>query len=128
MALAFTITGKPEYVGKYKRVSGTIAWDSSYPTGGEDYSTGLGSDVLELNCPPYLGYSFQPDYTNKKILAYALATAGGAAAAGTDALSIKSSVLSRESASASTAPLNEVHNTKDLSGLTAAPFTALLRI
>lgn len=125
MALSFSITSRFKE-GKYTRVLGTIAWDNSYPTGGESFQAGLGDHVLSLNCNPYKGYSFEPDYANKKIIAYAVAVAGSAAAAGTDALSLKASVINKESAGAMTSGLNEVHSTKDLSALTAAPFSALL--
>lgn len=129
MALVATINYRKKNKDGTHTVTGTLAWDSSYPTGGESYSTTLGDNVLNIRCHPYKGYTFEPDYTNKKILAYALSVAGGAAAAGTDALSVKSGVLSKESAGAAHAPMREVQSTGDLSALTAAPFEAdLLRI
>lgn len=70
MGLTWTFAGTPNLEGKFKRYRGTVAFDTSYPTGGEDYSTGLGSDVLELEVQPSLGYVFTTDLTNKKVLAY----------------------------------------------------------
>lgn len=68
MALTWTIN-KRYKVGKYTRVEGTVAFDTSYPTGGEDFSAGL-DPVLSLDVKPSAGYVFSTDYTNKKILAY----------------------------------------------------------
>ena len=130
MGLTATITTPPFYVGKHKKCLGTLAFDNSYGTGGEDYATTLGNDVLELTIPPYAGYTFAVDYTNKKVLAYVpISVAGGAAAASTDALSIKSGGVDKESATARHSASQQVPSTTDLStALAAVPFTALLRV
>lgn len=125
MALAWTINSRFKE-GKYTRLIGAIAWDSSYPTDGESFSDGLGDKVLDLNVHPYKGYTFEPDYTNKKIKAYVpISVDGGAAAAGTDALSIKANVIDKEAATVMHSAGKEVPDTTDLSGLTAGPFTCL---
>jgi len=76
--MALTITYKEDegIVEKcghgYKMVTGTLAFDSSYPTGGEAmdmskiFPTDLHLVLFEFNS----GYSFQYDYSNKKVLAY----------------------------------------------------------
>ena len=129
MALTFTLSDQPVIEGPYKRIRGTIAWDSSYPTNGEDYATGLGTNVLNLECTPYAGYVFQTDYTNKKIKAFVpISVAGGAAAVGSDGLSLKAGGVDIEFAAARHSAGKEVPDTTNLSALTLAPFTALLRI
>jgi len=72
MPLAATFNGKSKRNGKWTEITGTIAWDSSYPTGGEDF-TGIFSNVIYLHLGQYLGFSFQVDYVNKKILVYSSA-------------------------------------------------------
>lgn len=96
-------------------------FDNSYPTGGEAYTLTqleLSQEVVAVwFLENTLGYAFEHDVANKKIKVYDLSVAGGAAAAGTDALSIKAGVLSKEAAGAANAPLREVNNTADLSAL-----------
>ena len=100
-----------------------FAFDNSYPTGGEAYTL----VQLELTQSVQFmvfsqvgskGYTFDHVAANKKILAYAISVAGGAAAAGTDALSMKASVVNKESATAMHSSFKEVNNTADLSALT----------
>lgn len=50
-------------------VTGTIDFDSSYPTGGEAISLPL-NEVKGMLIENKAGYVFQYDRTNKKILAY----------------------------------------------------------
>jgi hypothetical protein len=69
MALTWTITQRAK-VGKYTQLTGTVAFDSSYPTGGEDYSAGMGDKVTHLDCISTGGYMLTTDYTNKKIIVY----------------------------------------------------------
>ena len=49
---------------------GTMAFDSSYPTGGEDFSSLLHFTPDLVNIPPYNGYIFEYDYTNEKVKVY----------------------------------------------------------
>jgi hypothetical protein len=51
----------------------TIAFDSSYPTGGEPLSTtdlGFKAQPSVVEIEPKAGYVFEYDFTNQKILAY----------------------------------------------------------
>lgn len=122
MALSWTITQRVK-MGKYTQLTGTVAFDSSYPTGGEDFSAGMGNKVIHLALTPKGGYSFSTDYTNKKLLAYVpISVAGGAAAASTDALSIKASVVDKEAATAMHSTAKEVPDTTSLAALTGVPF------
>lgn len=86
---------------------GTIAFDASYPTGGEAITPNqLGLDVLQsLMVFPVLGYTFAWDAstTAPKVLAYWVDT------------TIDGS------------PQLQVPNTTDLSALTAIPFIAIGR-
>ena len=87
-----------------KMVRGTIAFDSSYPTGGEtlDLSKEMPTEVQQVIIENKSGYIFEYDYTNKLVLAYYFdydATADG--------------------------PAIQVANTTDLSGLTDIRFTAI---
>lgn len=87
-------------------LTGSIAFDSSYPTGGEDagdisdYFRNLDSILIEAAG----GYSFEYDATNDKIKAYWVDT------------------------TVDGAPQAEVANTTDLSGVTAAKFVATGRL
>lgn len=76
MALTATIHRRVRR-DKFIDIIGTLAWDSSYPSGGESYETPLGTKVLALKVHPYGGYTFAPDYSNKKILAYQMSPATG---------------------------------------------------
>ncbi|MCK6620335.1 MAG: hypothetical protein HUU32_12790 [Calditrichaceae bacterium] len=68
MSLALT-TRKTDLQGTVRVVYLDITFDSSYPTGGEPFETGLDT-VLSANIEPSGGYIFKYDYTNRKILAY----------------------------------------------------------
>ena len=76
MPLTITVVSRHQ-VADYDVVKGTIAFSSSYPTGGESYSSaakfGL-SRITRLKVFPVQGYTFEHDATNKKIKAY---TGGG---------------------------------------------------
>jgi hypothetical protein len=48
--------------------TGTIAFDSSYPTGGESITFGFTPAVVIVESKA--GYVFSYDYTNEKVLAY----------------------------------------------------------
>ena len=67
--------------GQQRIKRGTIAFDSSYPTGGEALdllgATGLTRiDRVQIN--PRFGYVFTWDYVNSKMLAYQQSAATGA--------------------------------------------------
>jgi len=55
-----------------KMISGTIAFDSSYDSGGEalDLSYFFPTKVFIVIIPSVAGYVFQYDYTNKKVLVF----------------------------------------------------------
>jgi len=55
-----------------KMLAGSIAFDSSYPTGGEslDLSGYFPNAVHLVLIEPQAGYVFVYDYTNKKVMAY----------------------------------------------------------
>lgn len=106
----------------------TGAFDNSYPTNGEAYTPGdlgLTQNPELLIVLPHNGFVFDWDKANKKIKARALSIAGGAAAAGTDALSIKAGVLNKEAAGVANVGLQEATSTSDMSGLTAVPIIAI---
>lgn len=100
MALTITkIAGReaPEPDGIGLRTVRKVAFDTSYPTGGEpitDAGLGLSKAPDFVVIPPKAGYVFEYDGTNKKILAYV------------------------EEAVAAGGPLLEVANTTNLSALT----------
>ena len=98
MALTVTLSGDwMESIGSRRAVNATIAFDSSYPTGGESLTAAnLGLGVLDkVEIESKSGYTFSYDYTNSKVLAYVsgavaahthdLKIIGGQAAAGTAA-------------------------------------------
>lgn len=54
----------------YERI-GVLAFDSSYPTGGEALDFGDDCEtILWFQAQPTSGYSFQFDYANQKLLVY----------------------------------------------------------
>ena len=73
MAVSVTVN-RTDSVGRYtKYVTGTITFDSSYPTGGEPLSNSdvqLSSKVDFLQASSVDGYIFEYDYTNSKVVAY----------------------------------------------------------
>ncbi len=84
-------------------LTGSLAFDSSYPTGGESVDlSNIFSDIHLVLIEPKAGYVFEYDYTNKKVKAY-WADYDGAA----DAVLI------------------EVTDTTDLSALTDVRFMAI---
>lgn len=102
MAVAITVSSR-QNVGREKELRGTLALDSSYPTGGEavDFnSVGL-TQVKDLAVDPVSGYVFTvaagSGPSSRKVLAYVTGASSGAV-------------------------LAEVANTTDLSALTAVPF------
>lgn len=73
MALTVSVS-RTDTVGRYtKYVTGTITFDSSYPTGGEAIAATdvkLSSKIEFLEPSSAGGYLFEYDATNKKIKAY----------------------------------------------------------
>ena len=77
-----------DLAGSKNVVRGTIAFDSSYPTGGESLTpanVGL-STITNLSVSPKSGYTFEYDYTNQKLLAYLSAGFTPAGTNGTSAV------------------------------------------
>lgn len=58
--------------GNVRQVIGTLAFDTSYPTGGEALSANaIGLAVIDhLEVDPNGGFAFQYDYTNGTVLVY----------------------------------------------------------
>lgn len=73
MAVSVSTT-RTDTVGRYtKYTTGTITFDSSYPTGGEALlptNVGLSSKVEFISVSPADGYVFEYDYANNKVKAY----------------------------------------------------------
>ena len=72
MALTWTLT-KSRRIGNLKMVTGTVAFDSSYPTGGEEVAVGdLGmvQDIEMISFGTAGGYVPTWDNTNSKIKVY----------------------------------------------------------
>lgn len=86
---------------------GTLAFDSSYPTGGEAIDITVVNERIEHLQASGSGYVFEWDKANQKCLVYR--QKDPAAAGGADI------------------PLPQVANTADLSALTAVPFFAVGR-
>lgn len=73
MSLTVTRTGDWQYIAGNRRVANVVvAFDSSYPTGGETFSpSDVGMRVIEaVRITPNYGYSFDYDYTNSTIRVY----------------------------------------------------------
>ena len=122
MAVAVAINRRDTEGARHSREV-TITFSGTYTAGGEAVTPRtafeIPTKVDRVDIPPQKGYSFEWDGANNKIKVYALAVAGGAAAAGTNALSIKSSVLSSEAAGAAHAPLRELATSQSLTGVGA---------
>lgn len=100
MAATVTIS-RTNVVGNQREVQGTIAFDDSYPTGGEAVAAadfGL-SEVYDLDVRPNDGYVFQ--YLDGKVLAFYA-----------------------DYSSSTDGALIEVANADDLAGVTDATFVA----
>lgn len=131
--MAVTVTPVARTVfGNKRAVISTITLDSSYLSGGEPLTAadlGLKQVDALLVSQPATGHIVQ--YVPSTALLHvftsaAITVAGGAAAAGTDALSVKSNVLNKESVGAGTvkaaAALAEVASTTDLSAVSFTVF------
>jgi len=73
LILAATVTIKDKFkLGNGFVVIADVAFDNSYPTGGEEVlPEKFGINALDfVQAAPSSGYVFQYDHTNKKLLAY----------------------------------------------------------
>lgn len=136
MALTVAVTRRV-VAGDQNIVTGTIAFDSSYPTGGESFTPadiGLRTVDLMLLQPGAIGLTYSYDYTNNKVQAFAqgvLVGAAGAVAmddfpvtAGPGVTGSTSVSLATGSATVGLGALKEVPNTNDLSTVTGVRFVA----
>lgn len=139
MGLTVTKSGDwSGYMGNLRWARCTIAFDSSYPTGGESFTPAdLGMktfDVVQIQQAS--GLVFEYDYTNKKILAYSQGVTVGAAGAATlddfpvtagpGASTISVSLTnSGGSATHNFGTLKQVPDTNDLSTITGVRVFAL---
>ena len=125
--------------GNLALVTGIIAFDSSYATGGELLAAadiGL-STVAYLVAHPTKGFAFEYDYTNGKLMAYSQGAAHAAQAAVTlddyavtagPGVSSGISISRDTGAGAVTSrwgPLKEIASTDDLSTVTGVRFLAV---
>lgn len=92
MALTVTEVFRTAGPGNRKEVVATVAFDSSYPTGGESLTpASLGFQAFDfVTFDHNSGYSFSYDHTNSKVLAYWVDTTtdGAALAEVTDTTSL----------------------------------------
>ena len=102
MAAVATVTKKYGIGGTATLYVGTIAFDSSYPTGGEAIDLSGNERVEYIQCNAQGGYVFVFEQNDQKLLAYY-----------------------GDNNNAADGPLIEVPNTTDLSSLTAIPFIAV---
>ena len=139
MALTVTKSGDwTGYMGNLRWARCTVAFDSSYPTGGESFTPAdLGMktfDVVQIQHTA--GLSFEYDYTNKKVKVYSQGVTVGAAGAATmddfpvtagpGASTISVSLTnSGGSATHNFGAMKEVPNTNDLSTVTGVRVFAL---
>ncbi len=82
--MALTVAVTEHFTNGNKRaVRGTIAFDASYPTGGEALTAAtLGLSVIdEITFTPTSGFVFEYDHTNATVLAYAQGFVTGSTAA-----------------------------------------------
>jgi len=94
MALTFTLSGDWQgNVGNQRYVQGTLAFDSSYPTGGESLTAAnIGLRVIEqIDVQPRSGYVFDYNYTDSLLLVYRTGTVTPAGTLSTPSFAIASS-------------------------------------
>lgn len=101
MAATATVTKKYGIGGTATLYVGTIAFDSSYPTGGEAIDVS-GNERLEVVLAQHASYTFEWDQNDQK-----LKVGWGDYSAAADGAHV------------------EVANTTDISALTAVPFVAI---
>ena len=135
MPLTITIT-EHMVEGNKRKTRGTMAWDNSYPTGGEAFTARqLGLSVVDtLLVGPHNGMIFEANIAGLLIEAYVQGVEVGAAGAltmddfpvtGVGAGTISMSLTNTGgSATHRFGSLKEVAATQDLSSLTAVPWEA----
>ena len=112
-------------------LTGTIAFDSSYPTGGEDITdiSALFKTCLQIICDGFGGYLFTYDKTNEMLKALApVSVVAGSGTADANNTVLKSATATLEVGGTGTAFQTagvEALDTTDLSGLTAVRFIAV---
>ena len=111
-------------------LSGTIAFDSSYPTGGESLSdiSKYFKTLLFCFVEATSGYFFTFDKTNNKVKAYApvnVVAGSGTADANNTLIKAGATIGVAGTGTAYQSAGAEVLNTADLSGITAARFLAI---
>ena len=123
--------------GNKRKTRGTMAWDNSYPTGGEAFTArGLGLALVDtFNIGPHNGVIFEANIAGLLIEAYVQGVEVGAAGAvavddfpvqGVGASTISMSLTSTGgTATHRFGSLKEVANTQDLSTLNAVPWEAV---
>ena len=124
--------------GSANFVTGTIAFDSSYPTSGESLTANmLGlTSIAFISIPPRLGFVFEYNYTSSLILVYTQGAAHGtggsvtlddypitAGPGVTSGISI-SLTTGAGAATANLGPMVETLSTDDLSTVTGVRFFA----
>jgi len=119
------ILGKSPKVGT---ISGTIAFDASYPTGGESITdiTGKFKTCYTVVCESNTGYMFEFDKTNSKLKVLApVNVVAGSGTAATNNFVFKNTVLEVDgSGTAFQQPGVELIDTTNLAALTAVRFIA----
>lgn len=118
--------------GGVRMISGSIAFDSSYPTGGELANGANGitryfKSCKQVLCEQNSGYLFEYDATNTKIkVMVPVNVAEGAATAGANNTLVvaNSQVEIAGTGAAQQVAGVEVSNTSNLAGLTAVKFVA----
>tara|TARA_R110000765_G_C18438015_1_gene546563 strand:- start:8 stop:436 length:429 start_codon:yes stop_codon:yes gene_type:complete len=119
MAVAFTLPdGGRTVIGNKRVVTGTLAFDASYPTGGEALTpSDLGLAKIDfISISPQDGLVFEYDYTNEKVIVYSQGIRTGA----TTAADSTSGVFAEDVEDAETAVVvmgGAVNTTYDLGAL-----------
>ena len=128
MALTVAISQNTVF-GDKNIVTGTLAFDSSYPTGGESLTAAnLGLSILDfILIQTTKGLMFEYDYTNSLVLAYLMGVTTGASASAT-AGTTKGAKLVDSAAAQTAARLlgTTISTTYDLGFLKQVPNTTSL--
>ena len=113
--MALTIDNKESPGWTMRPVSAQVDFDSSYPTGGESLTPSqLGLETVAfLIAESKSGYTFEYDYTNKKLKAFT-STAAHTHTENTSATYVQNATTSSSAAAAA----SEVANATDLSAVT----------
>ena len=135
MALILTLHLTPFFRGGVKIEFGTIAMDSSYPTGGEDITfEGFNKKPMVVIFETKGGYLFEYDRTNGKVKAYyprgavtdTLAAVVDAGATSVTSTAANGSIITLSgNAGVAASVAVEVSNTTDLSAITSLGYVAI---